>query len=524
MKPNAIACTVIAVVAMLLPRPGLAQAAFSDIQKYHVGDIQLFGGFVSDPDGILHEFDGDGIGDLVLFRSWDEGSDTLKAVILRGNADGTFLAPMTVALGSFDTSKRPATLILDLNGDGLDDILVKELSATDPGWHEAINTGTDVWSCGMNFFDFVIDMLFGFSMSVPLTGIDCDGDGIEEIVGGSQDCPSQGAFCQPVVLYNQRVDPTEENLYTVPTDGFVWWTDAGTGDFNGDGVRDFMERSYYDGVRIHYGDGAGSFSGLDGAGGGLGGWAMIGDFNGDGIDDIIHTFEYTAYQKYGSVYFGGSGGLEAGPHVRLADEDDYLWCAAPPAIIDADGDGLDDVASIDHEIVDGYFHMHISYSEGDTFCVAADVDTIALPTAFTDTTHIFGVYGADFDNDGYGDICYMHSPDTLAVLLNITPTAVPERETPAAAMRLLWNYPNPFNPQTTISFVLRARTSVDIAIYDATGALVRRLADDTVMGPGTCEISWDGTNAAGTPVASGCYWCRLSGGTRSLTRKLLLLR
>ena len=521
MKRYAVICFV---AVLLLPPPCLAGSVFSDIHKYHVGDIQLFGGYVSNPDGILHEFDGDGIGDLILFRSYDEGSDTLKAVILRGNADGTFRPPMVVAFCCFDTSKWPATLILDLNGDGLDDLLVKDVYTSAPGWYEAINTGTDVWTGGMNGFDALIQMLFGFSMTVPLVGIDCDGDGIEEIVGGSQDCPSQGAFCQPVVLYNQRVDPTEENLYTVPTGGFVVWTHAGTGDFNGDGIRDVMERSYYSGVRIHFGDGAGGFSGLDGVGALLGGWAMIGDFNGDGVDDIIHTFECIATQGYGSVYFGGSGGLEAGPHVRLAHDDGYLWCAAPPAILDADGDGLDDVASIDHEIVDGHFHLHVCYSEGDTFCVAADVDTIALPIAFADTNHVIDVYGADFDGDGHGDICYLYAPDTLAVFLNVSPTAVPERETPAAAVRLLRNHPNPFNPQTTISFVLRARTSVDIAIYDATGALVKRLANGAAMGPGTCRISWDGTNAAGTAVASGCYWCRLSGGTRSLTRKMVLLR
>lgn len=518
-------CVAVCFLASLfLYLPCLANTTFSDIRKYHVGDIQHLGGYYSNPDGILHEFDGDGIGDLILFRSYEEGSDTLKAVILRGNADGTFQTPMTVSFCCFDTSKRPATSILDLNGDGLDDLLVKEVYTSVPGWYEAINTGTDVWSGSINSYDFVIDMLYGFSMNVPLVGIDCDGDGIEEIVGGSSDCPATGDYCQPVALYNQRVDPTEENLYTVPTGGFVVWTHAGTGDFDGDGIRDFMERSYYDGVRIHYGDGAGSFACLDGVGALLSGWAVIGDFNGDGIDDVIHTFECIATQGQGSVYFGGSGGLVAGPRVRLADTDGYYWCAASPAIIDADGDGLDDVASVDHEIVDGHFHLHINYSEGDTFCVAADVDTIALPTAFTDTTHIFGVHGADFDRDGYGDICYMYAPDTLAVLLNVSPTAVPERGMPASAIRLLRNHPNPFNPRTTISFVLPARTAVDVAIYDATGALVKRLANGAVMGPGTCEIGWDGTNMAGMPVASGCYWCRLSGGGTSLSRKLVLLR
>jgi hypothetical protein len=89
--------------------------------------------------------------------------------------------------------------------------------------------------------------------------------------------------------------------------------------------------------------------------------------------------------------------------------------------------------------------------------------------------------------------------------------------------RLLQNYPNPFNPNTTISFDLYHAASVDLSIYDVSGAPVKTLIHNPMM-PGNYNIPWDGTNSAGVQAASGLYFCRLSDFKQIATIKMILLR
>jgi len=95
--------------------------------------------------------------------------------------------------------------------------------------------------------------------------------------------------------------------------------------------------------------------------------------------------------------------------------------------------------------------------------------------------------------------------------------------TPVGELALEQNVPNPFNPQTRISFVLPHSGSAKLAIYDTGGRLVRVLAD----GPqpeGRREFYWDGRDGRGNSVSSGVYFCRLDFGKSTLSRKMVLLR
>jgi hypothetical protein len=89
---------------------------------------------------------------------------------------------------------------------------------------------------------------------------------------------------------------------------------------------------------------------------------------------------------------------------------------------------------------------------------------------------------------------------------------------------LAGNYPNPFNPVTTIRYGVERRSHVSLRIYDVAGRLVRVLVDE-VQEPGLeYEARWQGRNDRGRPVASGIYFCRLMAGSFTETRKLVLLR
>ena len=92
-----------------------------------------------------------------------------------------------------------------------------------------------------------------------------------------------------------------------------------------------------------------------------------------------------------------------------------------------------------------------------------------------------------------------------------------------ARLELDQNAPNPFNPQTSISFVLPAATTVRLEVFDVEGRRVATLVDGK-MPPGRHRVRWDGTDRNGRPVATGTYFYRLTAGKRYLSRKMLLLK
>ena len=95
--------------------------------------------------------------------------------------------------------------------------------------------------------------------------------------------------------------------------------------------------------------------------------------------------------------------------------------------------------------------------------------------------------------------------------------------TPLPADFSLANYPNPFNPETVISFELPATSEVILEIYDISGRKVRTLIDGQ-RATGYGQRVWDGRNDAGEQVASGLYLYRLSSPEFSAARRMLLVR
>jgi len=91
------------------------------------------------------------------------------------------------------------------------------------------------------------------------------------------------------------------------------------------------------------------------------------------------------------------------------------------------------------------------------------------------------------------------------------------------AAELSQNQPNPFNPTTTIRFVLPVREQVTLAIYDANGRLVRTLVNE-VRGYGAHEVTWDGRGDDGAAMGSGVYFYRLNAGKRTESKKMVLLK
>jgi len=94
---------------------------------------------------------------------------------------------------------------------------------------------------------------------------------------------------------------------------------------------------------------------------------------------------------------------------------------------------------------------------------------------------------------------------------------------PARATRLLANYPNPFNPSTSIAFELAKNSQVSLAVYDLSGRQIRSLVDGHLP-PGDYRREWDGLDDRGRSVSSGVYCYQLVAEEYRATRRMVLLR
>lgn len=129
-------------------------------------------------------------------------------------------------------------------------------------------------------------------------------------------------------------------------------------------------------------------------------------------------------------------------------------------------------------------------------------------------------------NEIYATARSLESPlvaatDTLELVIGASLAATPPLAAAALSHR---SWPNPFNPSVTIGFrVPAAAGSVEIAIYDLNGRLVRALPAVRLAG-GAGTATWDGRDDRGAAVASGTYVYRLRCGGLSATGKVVLAR
>jgi hypothetical protein len=93
----------------------------------------------------------------------------------------------------------------------------------------------------------------------------------------------------------------------------------------------------------------------------------------------------------------------------------------------------------------------------------------------------------------------------------------------AEVVFLRQNAPNPFNPATVITYQLKESRAVRLAIYDATGHLVKLLTDE-VEPVGDHAVTWDGRDVRGFESPSGVYTYQLETQDFTESRKMLLLK
>lgn len=95
--------------------------------------------------------------------------------------------------------------------------------------------------------------------------------------------------------------------------------------------------------------------------------------------------------------------------------------------------------------------------------------------------------------------------------------------TPQRYVLSVSNYPNPFNPRTTVKYTVPSRGIVDVNVYDASGAHVAALFHGE-RGAGAYSIDWNGRGENGESVGSGIYFARITHNGATHSRKMVLLK
>ena len=129
----------------------------------------------------------------------------------------------------------------------------------------------------------------------------------------------------------------------------------------------------------------------------------------------------------------------------------------------------------------------------------------------------------DFEDNARFEIAegLVFDPSQLA---NPLAGGVLDIQTTPTEFALLQNFPNPFNPDTTIGYELAESADVTLQIYNVVGQVVRTLVAAEPQSVGRYQIRWDGMDDRGTPVSSGIYFYQLSAGKFQDVRKLMLLK
>ena len=85
------------------------------------------------------------------------------------------------------------------------------------------------------------------------------------------------------------------------------------------------------------------------------------------------------------------------------------------------------------------------------------------------------------------------------------------------------NYPNPFNPETSITYQVPKTSLVKIEVFKLLGQKLRTLVNEE-RNPGSYQIMWNGLDDQGKSVSSGVYLYKMQSGDFSTIKKMVLVR
>jgi hypothetical protein len=144
--------------------------------------------------------------------------------------------------------------------------------------------------------------------------------------------------------------------------------------------------------------------------------------------------------------------------------------------------------------------------------------TIVVPIGY----HSVTAYAAGYDSLTVDDVLVNYNlATTVNFILKETPSD--DNLLPVVATALNGNYPNPFNPETTISYSVKQPGRVKLEVYNIKGQLVRTLVDEE-QATGHYKLLFNAKDDRGRSIASGVYMLRMEAPGYRKTSKMILMQ
>lgn len=472
----------------------------------------------------MGDINSDGQADVLVVRTWGDVYEPWPSFLYYGG-----FPPDSVADSVYWSFQLWPGPVGDINNDGFCDI-----AQTVAPWHNL------ELFFGGPLLDDSVDFEIPNVWSRITPAVDLDAD-------GGLDLPvSTWVNGGPVHIY--RIDSLRDTIpeYIISDTSEGFGRNIATGEFNGDAYSDLVIAMYWnrDTCLAKFYWGGPDFDTvpdlvIKNAGPAFGEQLVpLGDFNGDGFGDIFIGGRYDGLPM--GIFFGGpevDGELDVvtnGGH--SGNSYDGVTCADLAGDINADGY---------QDLVIGYtLDPNAYWNVLKVYLGGPDVDYFMVPDIFINGIDIPGVQAfmslevagiGDFNGDGIDDFAASSrtsggGPNWYAevnLFAGYDPYGLnaPDDHEPTQpdGYHLSHNYPNPFNPSTTIVFTLPSRCEASLTVYDIMGRPVRVLINK-VLARGDYQVSWDGCNEMDQSVASGVYLYRLVANEYTESRKMMLVK
>jgi hypothetical protein len=195
------------------------------------------------------------------------------------------------------------------------------------------------------------------------------------------------------------------------------------------------------------------------------------------------------------------------------DTDKFEFVAAAPATEDLlKASGAETPVFLSHESTQGELSIANAIVDGSPVTGNGDVVslTFRVLTEFEDNARFEIANGVVFDGS------QLSNPVVALGSLNV--------ESTPTEFALLQNFPNPFNPETTIKYNVANGGNVSLRIYNVVGQVVKTLVAEQ-QNAGRYTVRWNGTDDRGVSVSSGIYFYQITAGSDFQdVKKLMLLK
>jgi hypothetical protein len=173
-------------------------------------------------------------------------------------------------------------------------------------------------------------------------------------------------------------------------------------------------------------------------------------------------------------------------------------------------------------------NVHYASPSGDyaaltSYDLLDDTGTVVMRTQFSDADYI-GTPMHQGNFDVYVIVTQYNTAVqvTPRMLSDFNPVANDDEVLIPRNIELLGNFPNPFNPETTIRFRMDKSAPAELTIYNEKGQVVKTI--NTITTQGINSVVWDGKDLSGKQVSSGVYFFRLKSGSYSSTKKMVMMK